>query len=112
MPSVGRSTAGAPGVARADVIPGTRGRTTAATRFIDAVDAHARAGGFTVRHDDPYAGGFSTQHYGRPGEGLHAVQVELSRRLYLDEATLRPRADTFESVRAWCRGLVEKLAAA
>jgi len=111
MPSVGRTTAGSPGVARADVIPGTRGRTTAAARFIDAVDAHAKAGGFTVRHDDPYAGGFSTQHYGRPRDGLHAVQVELSRRLYLDESTLRPRADTFDAVRGWCKKLVETMGA-
>jgi N-formylglutamate amidohydrolase len=109
MPSVGRSTAGAPGVARADVVPGTRGRTTASPRLIDAVERLARAEGWTVRHDEPYAGGFATQHYGRPAEGTHAVQVELSRRLYLDEATLRPRADSFDAVRGWCRRLVIEL---
>ena len=75
---------------RADVVPGTRGRRSAAPAFIDAVEAHATAQGWTVRHDDPYAGGFTTQQYGRPDEGVHVVQVELARRLYLDEATLRP----------------------
>ncbi len=109
MPSVGRSTAGAPGAARADVVPGTRGRTTAAPRFIDAVEEHARAEGWSVRHDEPYAGGFSTQHYGRPTEGFHAVQVELSRRLYLDETTLRPRPTAFDAVRGWCHRLVVSL---
>lgn len=95
---------------RADVVPGTRGRRSAAPRFIDAMEAHATAQGWSVRHDDPYAGGFTTQHYGRPDENVHVVQVELARRLYLDEATLRPLA-SFESVRGWCRGLVARLGA-
>jgi N-formylglutamate amidohydrolase len=93
---------------RADVVPGTRGRSSAGARFIDAVEAHAVARGWTVRHDDPYAGGFTTQHYGRPERGVHAVQVELARRLYLDEATLRPGSE-FGAVRAWCRQLVAQL---
>jgi N-formylglutamate amidohydrolase len=94
--------------ARADVVPGTRGRRSADARFIDAVEEHAVARGWTVRHDEPYAGGFTTQHYGRPADGVHAVQVELARRLYLDEGTLRPGND-FGGVRQWCRELVAKL---
>jgi N-formylglutamate deformylase len=94
--------------ARADVVPGSRGRRSAAPSVIDAVEEHALARGWTVRHDDPYAGGFTTQHYGRPSEGVHAVQVELARRLYLDERTLRPARD-FGVVRQWCRELVAKL---
>jgi N-formylglutamate amidohydrolase len=90
------------------VVPGTRGRRSAAASFIDAVEEHAVGRGWSVRHDDPYAGGFTTQHYGRPAEGVHVVQVELARRLYLDEATLRPGSG-FEAVRAWCRELVGKL---
>lgn len=93
---------------RADVVPGTRGRRSAAPAFIDAVEAHATAQGWTVRHDDPYAGGFTTQQYGRPDEGVHVVQVELARRLYLDEGTLRP-GPHFGAVRAWCQGLVANL---
>ena len=93
---------------RADVVPGTRGRRSAASALIDAVEEHATACGWSVRHDDPYSGGFTTQHYGRPGEGVHVVQVELARRLYLDEATLRPGAE-FQAVRAWCRALVGKM---
>jgi N-formylglutamate deformylase len=110
MPSVERGRRG-PGdslLRRADVVPGTRGRRSSAARFIDAVEAHARGQGWTVRHDDPYAGGFTTQHYGRPAEQVHAVQLELSRCLYLDEETLRP-LPTFAQVRAWCRALVAAL---
>jgi N-formylglutamate amidohydrolase len=129
MPSVDRTLAGAPdrpssrevagpqsystrgaisGRPRADVVPGTRGRKSAAPRFIDAIDALASARGWSVRHDEPYAGGYTTQHYGRPAQGVHVVQVELARRLYLDEATLRPGPD-FAGVRSWCRGLVREL---
>jgi N-formylglutamate amidohydrolase len=93
---------------RADVVPGTRGRRSAAGKFIDFVEEHARRRGWSVRHDDPYAGGFTTQHYGRPEQGVHVVQVELARRLYLDEVTLRPGPD-FEGVRRWCRELVAEL---
>src|SRR5258708_6172088 len=93
---------------RADVVPGSRGRKSAAACFIDAVESHALGCGWTVRHDDPYSGGFTTQHYGRPTEGVHAVQVELARRWYLDEGTLQP-LPAFGVVRGWCRGLVARL---
>lgn len=110
MPSTGRNAQGEIGM-RSDVVPGTRGRTSAGATFIDLVDGHARSNGWSVRHDDPYAGGFATQHYGRPAEGTHAVQVELARRLYLDEQSLKPRAGDFEATRGWCRALVRRLGA-
>ncbi len=44
--------------------------------------------GYSVRRNDPYAGGYITRHYGRPREGVHALQIELSRALYMDEASL------------------------
>ena len=103
MPSTGRG-----GVARADVVPGTQGRTTAAGRFIDDVQAHAERAGFLVRHDEPYKGGYSTRVYGKPIDGVHAVQVEIARRLYMDETTLQP-SRSFEHMRTWCAALVEKL---
>jgi N-formylglutamate deformylase len=93
---------------RADVVPGTRGRRSAAPSLIDALEEHAVARGWSVRHDDPYAGGFTTQHYGRPAQGVHVLQIELARRLYLDEGTLR-RGAAFQAVRGWCRELVGKL---
>jgi N-formylglutamate amidohydrolase len=99
---------GGHGKPRADVVPGTRGRRSADGRFIDAVEQLAVARGWSVRHDDPYAGGYTTQHYGRPAEAVHVVQVELARRLYLDESSLR-RTPAFGQVRAWCRGLVAEL---
>ncbi len=109
MPSAGRGTS--PNAAeggRADVVPGSRGRTSADPRYIDLVEDHAKAAMFSVRHDEPYRGGFSTAHYGNPREHEHAVQVELARRLYMDEQSLVPRPE-FDAVRRWCRELVSKL---
>jgi len=97
------------GRVRADVVPGSRGRTSAAAKYIDAVDSHARRRGFTVAHDEPYKGGFTTQHYGRPSDNVHVVQVELARRLYMNEATYRPLPGAFDEVRAWCRDLARLL---
>ncbi|MDF2693506.1 MAG: N-formylglutamate deformylase [Labilithrix sp.] len=108
MPSVGRAAHGDPNAQRADVVPGTRGRTSASPRFIDAVDAHARGAGFSVAHDNPYQGGFTTVNYGRPNEASHVVQVELARRLYMDETTLRKNAG-FDRLRSFCADLVTRL---
>ena len=74
------------------------------------MDAHAREAGFSVEHDEPYRGGFTTRNYGKPASGVHAVQVELARRLYMDERTF-VRNSGFQPLRAWCTSLVEKLAA-
>jgi N-formylglutamate deformylase len=110
MPSRGRSLHMDAGVRRADVVPGTRGRSTADARVIDLVDAHFRAAGLSVRHDDPYKGGFSTTHYGRPDLRVHAIQIELNRALYVDEATAQRRAGDFEKLQSVLDALVAKLA--
>lgn len=44
--------------------------------------------GYSVVRNKPYAGGFITEHYGRPAKGLHAVQIEINRALYMDEQQL------------------------
>jgi N-formylglutamate amidohydrolase len=48
--------------------------------------------GYTVAHNKPYAGGFITEHYGRPARGLHALQIEVNRGLYMNERTLQKSA--------------------
>jgi N-formylglutamate amidohydrolase len=109
MPSRGRSLHVDAGARRADVVPGTRGRTTADARIIDLVDAHFRAAGLSVRHDDPYKGGFATTHYGRPDLRVHAIQIELNRALYVDESNFQRRPGDFEKLQALLDGLVAKL---
>lgn len=109
MPSRGRDGHQDAGRERADVVPGSRGRTTAAAVVIDTVDRLARERGYTVAHDQPYRGGFSTAHYGRPERNVHAVQIELSRKLYMDELTLERKVPEFDSVKRFAIELVQRL---
>jgi N-formylglutamate deformylase len=51
----------------------------------ETVEQTLRAMGYTVSRNKPYAGGFITEHYGNPAAGLHAIQLELNRALYMDE---------------------------
>jgi len=93
----------------ADVVIGTQGRSTAAGPLIAEVERVVRAGGWSVAHDDPYAGGATTRRYGRPEHGQHAIQIELARRLYMHERTCVKKVAEFEAVRGLCRGLVARL---
>ena len=45
--------------------------------------------GYTVTHNKPYAGGYITEHYGRPARGQHAMQIEINRGLYMNERTFQ-----------------------
>ncbi|MCC9625893.1 N-formylglutamate amidohydrolase [Thalassospira sp. MA62] len=45
---------------------------------------------FNLSHNDPYAGGYCTRHYGRPDQNVHSLQIELNRALYMDETTITP----------------------
>lgn len=109
MPSVGRALHSDAGIRRADIVPGTRGRTSATGRVIDLVEAHFRAAGLSVRHDDPYTGGWTTQRYGRPLDGCHVVQIEINRALYMDEATLTYRDADASALALLLDDLVRKL---
>ncbi len=60
--------------------------------------------GYKVACNRPYAGGYITEHYGRPAEGLHAMQIEINRALYMDEARFTKTAG-FEPLRDVLDGL-------
>lgn len=109
MPSHDRAVGTSPGRRRADVVPGTRGRSTADPRLIDLVEQHFRAAGLSVRHDDPYRGGATTQRWGRPFEGFHAIQIELNRGLYMDEQRGTPHPQQVAFLRGLCTRLVARL---
>ena len=112
MPSVRevqKVTEHAKPVRNADVVPGTRNHTTASIAVIEQVEAAARDYDMALVHDEPYAGGFTTAHYGRPPLGVHAVQIELARGLYMDEETLTKNARSFSSTKEFCNNLVSRL---
>lgn len=74
----------------ADVVLGDRHGASCAPETTRLLRAQFERSGWRVNLNRPYAGGWSTQVWGRPHDGFHAVQVELNRALYLDEATLKP----------------------
>ena len=109
MPSTGRRVFGGRFVRRADIVPGTRGRSTADGRIIDLVDRHFCDAGLSVKHDEPYRGGWTTASYGAPKRGQHAIQIELNRALYVDEKTSEIKRGDFEQLQRVLEGLVGRL---
>lgn len=76
----------------ADIVLGDRYGAACSRAFIAAAEAQFRALGFTVVRNRPYAGGYTTEHYGRPARGVHAIQIEINRALYLDERNVTASA--------------------
>jgi N-formylglutamate amidohydrolase len=76
-----------------DVVLGDRYGTTCASPLVDLAEAVFSGAGLRVARNRPYAGGFSTRTYGRPQHGVHALQIEISRHLYMNEVTLAKTSD-------------------
>jgi N-formylglutamate amidohydrolase len=93
-----------------DMVLGDRFGAAAAPAVSRRVETELRALGHGVARNTPYAGGYTTEHYGRPAAGVHALQIEVSRALYLDETTLEPTA-RFESLKTDLGRLIGALAA-
>jgi N-formylglutamate amidohydrolase len=71
-----------------DFVLGDAHGTACTPRVTGLVEKVLSGFGYQVRRNDPYAGGYVTRHYGRPREGVHALQIEVARRLYMDETSL------------------------
>jgi N-formylglutamate amidohydrolase len=107
MPSIGVSR---DEPRRPDVVIGDRYGTSCAPLLPDMVEETMRALGYSTGRNKPYAGGFITEHYGNPASGLHTVQVELNRSIYMDERR-RERGPRFEQVAKDFSLLADALAA-
>lgn len=94
-----------------DMVLGDAHGTACAPRVTRAVEVALQRLGYRVRRNDPYAGGYVTRHYGRPREGVHAVQIEVSRPLYMDEQRIERHAG-FPRLRADLARVIGELAAA
>jgi N-formylglutamate deformylase len=71
---------------------GDRDGTTCAAEFTGAVAAALRGFGYDVAINDPYKGVEIVRRHGRPTSGRHSLQIEINRRLYMDEGTLASNA--------------------
>jgi len=94
---------------RADIVPGSLGGSSCDPRVVELVEQHFRAAGLSVRHDDPYRGGFTTGHYGRPAQGQHAIQIEINRALYMDELSCLRKPDNFARLQQLLGDLIARL---
>jgi N-formylglutamate amidohydrolase len=107
MPSIGVSR---DEPRRPDIVIGDRYGTSCAPLLPDLVEETMRRLGYTVGRNKPYAGGFITEHYGNPASGLHTIQLELNRAIYMDERR-RERGPRFAQVTEDFAALAEVLAA-
>ncbi|HEY2840949.1 MAG TPA: N-formylglutamate amidohydrolase, partial [Pirellulales bacterium] len=94
---------------RADVVLGDRYGTSCVGVISDLIERTLRNCGYSVSRNKPYAGGFITEHYGNPAAGLHAIQLEINRALYMDERRYE-RSPTFGKLAAELEMLAESLA--
>jgi N-formylglutamate amidohydrolase len=106
MPSIGISR---DDPLRPDVVIGDRYGTSCSGALADVVSDTFAALGYSLGRNKPYAGGFITEHYGNPASGLHAVQIELNRAIYMDERK-RERTARFNQIAADFAVLADALA--
>jgi N-formylglutamate amidohydrolase len=94
-----------------DIVLGDRFGASCHPSVTALAEATLRRLGYRVARNAPFAGGHTTQTYGRPSARVHALQIEINRALYLDERTLE-RTNGYMRVRADMSRLAEALGAA
>ncbi len=111
MPAVAASHAtDYPGLAHADFVVGNRDHSTSSPALAEFVCQWLRARGHSVWLNHPYKGVELVRRYGRPAEHRHSLQLEINRKLYMDERTLEIHAG-FQALQRDLQGLVEALLA-
>ncbi len=109
MPSIGGPMDADPGLRRLDIVLGDCYGTSCAPQITALAESVLKGQGLTVRRNVPYAGGYTTRHYGRPADGMHTLQIEVNRCLYLDEERIMP-SPQMAHVCEIMTGLIEALA--
>jgi N-formylglutamate amidohydrolase len=109
MPSIGGPLDPDAGRGRADFIIGDCFATSCAPYITDAIERAISSCGCAVARNKPFAGGFTTRHYGQPRDGVHTVQIEINRALYMDELDIRKNAN-FDQVAAQMTDVIAALA--
>jgi N-formylglutamate deformylase len=94
---------------RADVVLGDRYGTSCVGIVTDTIETTMRSLGYMLSRNKPYAGGFITEHYGNPAAGLHAIQLEINRALYMDERKYE-RTPGFQQLAADLEKVADRLA--
>ncbi len=111
MPAISASHAtDFPGLVHADFVVGNRDASTSSLPLALLICEHLKALGYSVAYNHPYKGVELVRRYGRPAQHRHSIQVEINRRLYMDESTLKLHAG-FAPLQRSLQSLVELLLA-
>jgi len=110
MGSYGSSMSPDPGRKRADFCIGDRDGTTSDPAFRDCVAGLLKGMGYSVSINDPFKGVEIVRRHGRPSEGIHSIQMEIGRGLFLDEASNEP-SDNYGRLAADMSRLADGIAA-
>lgn len=109
MPAVsGAIGVAGPGVTHADIVLGDRDGTTCEPALTEFVRDSLSARGYEVKINDPYKGVELVRAYSSPAQGRHSLQIEVNKRLYMDEATRQPHAG-FDRLQTDLMDLVDAL---
>lgn len=92
-----------------EIVLGDRFGASAGGEIVDEIELAFRDEGFKVGRNTPFAGAFTTQHYGRPSRGQHAIQIEIDRALYMNEAKLVPNGN-FTTIRESLDRVIARIA--
>lgn len=92
----------------ADIVLGDRFGSSCDHRLMSRVERAFRGYGLTVARNAPYAGGYMTRKYGRPKRGLHALQIEINRGLYMDEQLIQ-RNERFAEIRTIAASIIREV---
>ena len=111
MPAVAASHAtDFPGLAHADFVVGNRDHSTSSPALAQMVCEHLSGRGYDVSLNHPYKGVELVRRYSDPARHRHSLQIEINRKLYMDEHTLALH-DGYEPLKASLRSLIELLLA-
>ena len=86
---------------------GSNGGASCAAAAEAAVTRVAESSGYSFVANGRFRGGFITRHYGRPATGIHALQMELAQRTYMNEAALRYDPDRADRLRVTLIGMLQ-----
>jgi N-formylglutamate amidohydrolase len=93
-----------------DFVLGDRFGASCAPEITRLVQGFLKSLGYRVALNKPYAGGYITEHYGKPGNNVHVLQIEVDRSLYMDEETF-DKSPSFAGLRLDITRLIAMLVA-
>lgn len=93
-----------------DIVLGDRFGSSCTSKLTGLVERTFRKLGYNVARNSPYAGGYTTRCYGRPRHGVHALQIEINRGLYMNETDISVTSG-FKTVQTDLKTVIEALCA-